>query len=239
MRLGLRRAIRAVWDRWLGLVAGVRLFLDPNRLPDVFVIERALITKAAQARTGARLRANPATAAALVAQKRLLPLDLERLAAYAEGTVGRAAADFFEKRGLDPKAIPRLESATEAERDPAQDEATDYVRAHLYETHDLWHVLTGLDTDVAGELALQAFYSAQVDAMLPRILIVLGLINSRLGMGGGDDWRPRLDGVARGWLLGRNAKPLFGIDWDSIWDRPLAEVRRELGIAAISTVAEP
>jgi ubiquinone biosynthesis protein Coq4 len=30
-----------------------------------------------------------------------------------------------------------------------------------YETHDIWHVVTGFHTDVAGELGLQAFYLAQ------------------------------------------------------------------------------
>jgi ubiquinone biosynthesis protein Coq4 len=33
-----------------------------------------------------------------------------------------------------------------------------YVLSHLYEMHDLWHAVIGFETDVAGELALQAFY---------------------------------------------------------------------------------
>jgi ubiquinone biosynthesis protein Coq4 len=30
----------------------------------------------------------------------------------------------------------------------------------------------------------------------------------------------------RGWLLGKRAKSLFGVEWAKLWELPLAEVRR-------------
>ncbi len=32
---------------------------------------------------------------------------------------------------------------------------------HLYQTHDIWHVVTGWGNDLPGEVGLGGFYSAQ------------------------------------------------------------------------------
>lgn len=37
-----------------------------------------------------------------------------------------------------------------------------YVMMHARQLHDIWHVLAGYDTSVAGELALQGFYVGQI-----------------------------------------------------------------------------
>ncbi|WP_434686153.1 hypothetical protein [Pseudanabaena minima] len=34
-----------------------------------------------------------------------------------------------------------------------------------------------------------------------------------------------MDAIAQGWLMARQAKPLFGIDWKSLWSTSLNEVR--------------
>jgi ubiquinone biosynthesis protein Coq4 len=39
----------------------------------------------------------------------------------------------------------------------------DYIVAHLYETHDLWHVLTGFDTDPAGGVLQSASDDLPID----------------------------------------------------------------------------
>jgi ubiquinone biosynthesis protein COQ4 len=99
------------------------------------------------------------------------------------------------------------------------------VRAHLYETHDFWHVMTGFDTDVAGEVGLQAFYLAQFPARLAAVLIGLMFLNTFLYRF--DDRDRRMDAMVRGWKLGRDARPLFGVRWDTMWSTPLADVRAQ------------
>lgn len=59
--------------------------------------------------------------------------------------------------------------------------------------------------------------------------MVGGLINARIE--GGADRGRRLDAITRGWTLGKSASPLFGVAWDELWERPLADVRGELGLA--------
>jgi ubiquinone biosynthesis protein Coq4 len=51
---------------------------------------------------------------------------------------------------------------------------------------------------------------------------------------------PRIRAITRGWLMGRHAKPMFGVDWKVLWSEPLAQVRRrfEIDIEGIDQVIE-
>jgi ubiquinone biosynthesis protein Coq4 len=102
----------------------------------------------------------------------------------------------------------------------------DYVVAHLYETHDLWHVVTGFDTDPAGEAGLQAFYLAQQRSYLPFFVLSAVLMNTALFAY--EEKERRFDALTSGWILGKHAAPLFGLDWQAHLERSLVDVRNEL-----------
>jgi ubiquinone biosynthesis protein Coq4 len=206
-----------------GLVAFVRLMRDPSRLNEVFELADGMdrVHPEVVRQMAEGFRRDEAGARALRERPRLGLPDLEALGSMAPGTLGRAFAEHMRRNGLDPAALPQR---------PAQDEL-EYVLAHLYETHDIWHAVTGFDTDVAGELGLQAFYIAQVEGRLGLMLMAMGLLNATVSEEGFQDRRRRLDAMTRGWLLGRRARPLFGRRWDQLWERPLQEVRAELGLA--------
>jgi ubiquinone biosynthesis protein COQ4 len=161
---------------------------------------------------------HPRVAAALARRPRIGAVDMAALAALPEGTLGRCFADHMTAHKLNLADIPTLEVTQ-----PDQ-----YIRAHLYETHDIWHVLTAMDADGAGELGVQAFYLAQVPAPVVTALIGGGLFNTAFV--NFSDMPGRMRAILRGFLLGRRAEPLFGVPWHEWWSRPLAEVRRELGI---------
>lgn len=195
-----------------------RLVADPERLDEVFTIVRQLKTCARTDRTfEAALGGDPRLVEAIRARRRtrVVLVDLAREPA---GSLGRATADLLAARALDPNDI---------EVDPIRSDL-DYIDAHLRETHDLWHVVTGFSTDIAGELGLQAFYLAQVRLPLAPVLLAGGLIETFLR--GMDDADARVRAIARGWILGKQAQPLFGYDWGARWSRPLAAVRAELGL---------
>jgi ubiquinone biosynthesis protein Coq4 len=156
--------------------------------------------------------------AAALRDKPRLKVDLARLSSLPEGTLGRVYAEELKRRNLDPASIPTLRANTE----------TEFVRAHLYETHDVWHAVTGFGTDVAGELGLQGFYAAQAPGGLPWVLLGLGMLNTAFY--GLDDGERRLNAITLGWQIGKQAKPFFGTDWSSLWATPLDDVRRRLGI---------
>jgi ubiquinone biosynthesis protein Coq4 len=99
------------------------------------------------------------------------------------------------------------------------------VRAHLLEVHDIWHVLTGFGTQVAGELGVQAFSLAQLGSPFAAGIITGGMANTLLFAFPERDVRMRA--IVRGWLLGKRARLLFGGTWARMWERPLEEVRAE------------
>ncbi|MDQ3033948.1 MAG: Coq4 family protein [Myxococcota bacterium] len=200
------------------LRAIVRLARDPRRLDEVFHIADSMESSELAASVEAEFRKDPAHLDALASRPRLGRVVIGTLAQLPSATLGRAFADFLIENELDPEDIQVNEVKSDF----------DYVRAHLRETHDIWHVATGFPTDVAGELGLQAFYLAQFRAPLAAMLLAIGMVNTLFFAM--DDRDARMRSIVRGWLLGKRARSLFGYRWAERFDRPLADVRRELGL---------
>ena len=201
------------------VAALLRVVRNPDRLDEVIVLADELATPEDLEQMAEAFRRHPRGAAALVRRPRL-HLDLAALAALPEGSFGRAFADHCAAAGIDPADLPSREA----------DDPHSYVLAHLYETHDVWHVATGFDTDVAGELGLLAFYMAQFPGVLSPLLLAAGLINTALFSF--EDRERRMEALVRGWLLAKRSENLFGVDWSARWEQPLADVQRELGLVA-------
>jgi ubiquinone biosynthesis protein COQ4 len=223
--MGLVQKLRGKAKAVRGLV---RLTKDPTRLEEVFQIAEGFETQERAAAILKDFRDDPQHAAALRDRPRIGHLDLPSMKRFAPGTLGRAVHDELTRLGIDPKDIVL----------PTGDSEFDFVRAHMRETHDIWHVVTGFDTDVAGELGLQAFYFAQFRAPLPPLLLSVGMMNTILYAM--DDGDRRMRAIVRGWLLGRSAQTFFGVRWAELFDLPLAEVRRRLGVdlAAIESAID-
>lgn len=202
-------------------VSFVRLSRDLNRLNEVFKFAETLRDPKLYEEGVAWHQKLPGGAKALLDRPRLGRLDLAALGALPEGTLGREFADFLAKNQLDPNDIPLMES-----RDPGE-----FIFAHYYETHDLWHVLTGFDTDKAGELGLQAFYLGQGGpARLSAMILSAGFLELLMGKDQFEDRDARLHEVARGYVMGKRAKPLFGVRWNERWNVPLLALRERFGI---------
>jgi ubiquinone biosynthesis protein COQ4 len=194
-----------------------RLVKNPDRLGEVFELSDALATREAMAPIVSGIASDPFVSQALE-ERRRLRIDLRSLRTLPKGTLGRAFAEHMDAAGLDPGALPDL----------ASEDAIGFFRAHLYETHDVWHVVTGFGVDWRAELGLQAFYIAQIPGPLPLLLVAVGFVRSALYEP--EATLPFLEEVVRGFRMGRAARPLFGVRWDELWDVPLAEVRTRLGV---------
>lgn len=209
----------------IGSVRFIRAFNtlvnDPTRLDVVFELGRhALVGNELPPELG-----RPEVLAYVRAPERPQPLrvDLEALRAMPEGSLGRAFADWLAAQGFAPGDLMKYDHA---HNEPDSEVAR--YRVHLQSTHDLWHVLTGFATDVDGEIGLQAFYLAQINSPLSLVLLsasTLGVLRKRL------DATSHMDAITRGWRMGKAARPLFGVDWASMWTTPLAEVRERFGLA--------
>jgi ubiquinone biosynthesis protein COQ4 len=205
------------------IVRGGHAFLkiakDPNRLDEVFNLIDAISDNPNISQQFVESYRKLPTAAQTFRDKpRLGAIDLEALGQLPAGTLGHEYSRFMRRNGLDPSSLPLH---------PVEDDAS-YIEAHLRETHDLWHVVTGFGPDVAGELGLQAFYLAQVPNRVALAILSAGMINTLIYAF--EDSAARMTQIARGWLLGRQTQILFGTDWKQLWATPLSEVHARLGL---------
>ncbi|MFK7986063.1 MAG: Coq4 family protein [Sandaracinaceae bacterium] len=130
-------------------------------------------------------------------------------------TLGGAYVRMVDELGLDPDMF---------QPPPGLPEIPAYVTQRIRQTHDLWHLLTGYGTDVAGEVVLQAFTYGQL--RVPSS-IVIALV-------GGVRIVPRAPGIVRaafdGYRRGRQARFLAAVRFEDMWERDLDEVRTSLQI---------
>ncbi len=147
---------------------------------------------------------------------RLKTPELTELLALSENTLGYSYGKFIEKMKNIPPSFnlnnPKI-----------------FAIIHLIETHDLWHIVTGIEPDQVGETKLQAFYLAQIPhSPLPMFIISRNLLKTVLE--NIEQTQEHIIAIMEGWQLGKQAKPLFGFDWNSKWEITLDEVRHELNI---------
>ena len=145
---------------------------------------------------------------------------VDALEAMPPGSFGAAVAAFLRTHGIDPANL----------RTPDVVDDLTYLAAHLTETHDLWHVITGFPPTLTGEAGLAAFGVAQTGSPLQVAIcagaLLNGLSDDRWGQGA------RLAAIAHGWEQGTAAAPLVGMRWDHYWETPLEALRSKLKIVA-------
>lgn len=229
------RAELPLHTRIYAQAAVVRTLMDQIREPTpdkVLALERHL-TALARAEDVERylgaLRACPATRRMLDERYLPAPYTLDELERCAPGTLGHA----YRRHMIDNDLKPDFFEPIEASDDFS------YSRLRFYQTHDLWHVVTGHPTSVLGEAGIVGFYLghherhmgdragsvAAFSAILAGGLVLHGALFRS------DRLIHFLRAIVEGWHLGRQAAPFFAVRWEEMWDRPLAEVRAELGIA--------
>jgi ubiquinone biosynthesis protein COQ4 len=157
--------------------------------------------------------------------------DPQWLAAFPEGSVGAAYRAFREARGFTAEGL-----AMEARKGAAEIDAPHpvvwYAR-RLRDVHDLWHVLTGYETDALGEACVVAFSYAQTRS--------LGF--AFIGWGAAREIQrevrsiPARRAVWQAYRLGRKAAWLPGLDYAALLSEPLPAARARLRIGAPSIYA--
>ena len=172
-----------------------------------------------------RMRANP-EGRRLVRGRVALPDGILRPALLRDlpaGTLGRVYFEHCDANRLDPLLI-----STESQKVAAEFPATaehKFVYDRYRDSHDLWHVLTGYGTDMAGEAGIIAWTYAQ---LRNRGFLLIFLLNALMCTKRG---RPDVFRTCwQGYWHGRRSPLLLAIDWGRYLDRPIEAVRRELGL---------
>ncbi|MGA9521294.1 MAG: Coq4 family protein [Myxococcaceae bacterium] len=165
----------------------------------------------------------------MMAQRFLAPpYMLEDLAHLPEGTLGHAYRRHMLDNGLKADFFAPIE--------PSDDAA--YARLRMYQTHDIWHVVTGYSTSTAGEVSIVGFYLGQFDRYAgPNAHHAMGFTAMLAGTAfmhaalmRPDRMRPFYRGFTEGFTRGQTARSLFAARWEEMWERPLVDIRAEYGV---------
>lgn len=193
-----------------------RLFRDPTRLDQVLVFGQAINMRHI-AKNLERLSADPDGARLLAEQPRIdrMHVDFDALSRLPDGTLGREYVRFLREHGITPDAF-------EASPDVGDARAA-YVMLRIRQTHDLWHVLTGYEPDIRGELLLQAFSFAQLRVPSSFVLAVFGSIRFAARLPGRTIEHARE--MRRAFERGKATSFLGTFRWEDHWATPVADLR--------------
>ncbi|MFO0658397.1 MAG: Coq4 family protein [Polyangiaceae bacterium] len=207
------------WQRWaVGLSALRVLMNDPDRTDLVLVMGTHINASAAP---GMLAQFNESESGRKLLNDRpaidRTTVSLDELAKLPEGTLGREYARMMRDNGLTPDIFSPPDNVAHPD--------VVYISQRLRQVHDLWHVLTGYSTDVAGEVELQAFTYAQIQAPSSLLIATLGSLRYRKSGG-------RL--FSRAWAAyrrGQRAHGLATFNYEDHWATPVSELKQILGIA--------
>ncbi|MBI1683655.1 ubiquinone biosynthesis protein [Caulobacter hibisci] len=145
---------------------------------------------------------------------------------FVAGTVGAAYRDFIDARSLSAYGLAdESRKVADSEIEAAHPRAW-YAR-RIRDVHDIWHVLTGYQTDALGEACVVAFSLPQTRSAgfgLIAAGAAVQFMRARTG-------HPCGRAVLQAWRSGRRAAWLPGQDYEALMAQPLEAARLRLKIA--------
>lgn len=153
-------------------------------------------------------------------------LDLARLRALPDGTLGREYARFMDDNGIDIVSFAEASLRHMAPEDYASREAWTLVN-RMRDIHELVHVVSGYGTDELGEMCELAFFLRED----PRPRATRFAIRVNVASFRRRGYRHAEATIAEAFQRGADSRLLTIVDWEPMLDRPLDEVRRTLGVS--------
>ncbi len=151
--------------------------------------------------------------------------DKERMLAMPPGSLGRTIVEWFIRENISAEGLAAASDAAAKQfggRARVSDEAQVFG-TRVRDLHDVFHVLTGYDRDMRGEMAVLAFTFAQT-----RNTGIAYMIWRSLLRGGWNSETGKL--IRQGYRRGRRAKWLLDEDWETLFEQPIDQVRQQLGV---------
>ncbi|MFN8673880.1 MAG: Coq4 family protein [Candidatus Sericytochromatia bacterium] len=221
----LFKKLKMVLDMLYFMYGMIRLIFKPNDISPIFVNGSIIREHKAYQQSLAAFLENK-DVKKLVDERYRSPKahDLIELAKLPEGTLGKTFSEHMTKNKLEVVFYPPMD-------DKVDDEVT-YLINRARETHDIHHVVLSLPAVDIGEMAISGFYLAQNKVPLSAFLIGIGFLYTILR----EPTRIEelVNSVIFGWNTGKNAKCVFAVKWEELWEKPLSEIRKELNIPDIS-----
>ncbi len=181
-----------------------------------------MISPAMQARVGKAALRYPGVPAA-VAQGYPRQFTLEALARCPADSLGGAFHALIVDNGFDLEVLDRQALGLDKLPPPL-----DYLNARILQCHDLWHLTAGYQTTALHEVAISGFQLAQFGHHYSSMF--LGMVLTRLAFERPEGGAIMLPVILTAWTHGRRTPPLLPVNWEAVWNKPLAEVRAKLGV---------
>jgi ubiquinone biosynthesis protein Coq4 len=194
------------------------LLRDPGNTDSVYDVEDGLKNIKATQLAVDFVKSQPGVAE-LFEERYLAPSpDLPALLQLPPESLGYAYAKYLTDSGFD----------AEFYRKEVVNSDITYYFMRVRQTHDIWHILGGFDTDPVGELSLKAFELAQIRRPIAAIFVAGGLLQTLFKAP--DQMGRFLEQMAIGYRMGARAKPMLAQKWEKQWEKPLAQWRSELNV---------
>jgi ubiquinone biosynthesis protein COQ4 len=205
-------------DFLLAVKGAISLFRDPTKTESVYDIEDGLRNTKATQLSLEFVKADPQIDQLISERYMPPPVDIDVLLTLPTDSLGHTYATYIKNSNFDPNFYRKVE---------VNDDIS-YMFLRMRQTHDIWHIVAGFGTDIAGELGLKSFELAQTHRTMCLILLAGGLLSTLSKSP--TDLDNVLDCVARGYRSGVKAKPFLAQKWEEQWSKPLVDWREELGI---------
>lgn len=204
------------------MYAAFRLARNPNATQYVFMIGDAQDNIAESERSLGRFPdpfASGELEALWLSRYRAERYDIDALASLPPHTLGGAYGRHMKASGLRPDYYRELEPRHRMQ----------FLRQRMRQTHDIWHVLTGLGTDEFDEVAIQGFYAGQYLSSMAAIIgagaFLKSILRGRFG-----ELQKHVDAFCEGYIAGKRAESLLALKWEELWNEPLEALRRRYRI---------
>jgi len=200
--------------------SGLLSFLDPRRADLIAALSETTSTPFPLPRLRDAMLAHPTGRRLLRDRPRMTSasLDLARLRALPEGTLGATYAAWLAREGVSPDTRAAVRFVDDAE--------LAYVLQRYRESHDFYHALLGLPVFRESELALKAFEFANTGLPMAGLSVLAAVtLRSRRE-------RERFWTVYFPWAVrnGARAASLLNVYWEEEMERDVDELRAELGV---------
>jgi len=210
------------WTSLWELVGEPRQGLEAVNLTTKTAALAGLVSPALPQRVGRAAMAYPQVPTA-VAQGVPKRFDLAALRRYPAGSLAADFVGMLDAEGFDPEPLSREDLGLARLPPPL-----DYLNARILQCHDLWHLVAGYRTTALHEVAISAFQLAQFGHHYSAMF--LGMVLTRVAFEQPQGGPILLETILTAWAHGRKSPPLLPVRWESLWDKPLADVRAALKI---------
>ncbi|MFL5298444.1 MAG: Coq4 family protein [Phenylobacterium sp.] len=148
---------------------------------------------------------------------------LEALARCPPGSLGNDLHRLVLEEGFDLEPLDRETLGLEKLSPPLG-----YLNARILQCHDLWHIVAGYQTTALHEVAISAFQMAQFGHHYSSMF--LAMVLTRVAFERPEGGPLLLETILTAWVHGRRTPPLLPVKWETLWAKPVAEVRSALGV---------